>query len=218
MAICKGRHFRVLLLFLVFFILTYWYLLLSFEPEGKEPHVISPPATASEDKKRPFDPESELKKLDMLIQVGQGSADLFYDRGWVYAYMGEMEKAKEEYTCAIEIDKEYIDAYYNRGLLYMRQKEYERGIEDFSQAIALDPEMVDAYCNRGNAYLHIGEIAQALEDYNAALRLYPQDPQLYYNRAIIYLAMGDKGKAMEDFEKAAGLGNEMARDYLEQAS
>ncbi|MFC1866621.1 tetratricopeptide repeat protein [Thermodesulfobacteriota bacterium] len=166
---------------------------------------------------RVFDPDSELKRLNKLIELGMKNADVFYNLGWAHEYKGDLQRAEKDYTRAIEIDKSHVDAYYNRGIIYIRTKRYEKAVTDFSTAIKLKPDLVDAFCNRGNAYFLLGKTALTIEDYNAALRIAPKDPDLYYNRAVIYIAKGERRQAMEDFETAAGLGHDLAREYLDSA-
>ncbi len=63
----------------------------------------------------------ELKRLNNLIALDSQNANAFYNRGWIYVYKGEFEKAVEDYTRAININKRHTDAYYNRGLIYVSQ-------------------------------------------------------------------------------------------------
>ena len=165
---------------------------------------------------KPFDPEAELKRIDELLESGDRSAEIFYNRGWIYEYMDDLESAEEEYTRAVEVDREYVDAYYNRGLIYLKQKRYNQAVQDFKETVKLDPESVDALCNLGNSYLHLGKTELALESYGNALSLAPDDPELYYNRAVIFLARGEKNKAIRDLKKAANLGYEPAIEYLKK--
>ena len=152
--------------------------------------------------------ESELKKIDKLIKVGFETADIYYNRGWIYAKMGNYVAAKKDYSYAIELDNNHDDAYFNRGLIYLKEKKYEKAIYDFSQTIKLNPEMSDAYCNRGNAYLKKGKSRKALEDYNTAIGINGEDPDLYYNRGLIYQIMGKIKEADNDFRKAEELRHE----------
>jgi tetratricopeptide (TPR) repeat protein len=166
--------------------------------------------------KSSFDPESELKRLNDMIEKGIKNAVIFYNRGWIHEYKGDLDGAKEDYGRAIEIDGRYADAYYNRGLLYLRAEKYEEAVEDFSNTISLKPESVDAYCNRGNAYFRLGKTDLALKDYDSALKLDPEDPDLYYNRALIYLQKGEKPKALANLQIAARSGHKLAKKYLKR--
>ena len=167
----------------------------------------------SSDRDNSFSPETELKRLNKLIEAGGKDPGIFYNRGWIYEYIGSMEKARLEYTRAIEMDNEYADAYYNRGIIHMKQERFEEAVRDFNETIKLAPS-IDAYCNRGNSYLLLGKAKSALNDYNEALRIDSDDADLYYNRAVVYLLIGNKTDADRDLKKASDLGHEKARKYL----
>lgn len=156
----------------------------------------------------------ELKRINNLIALDDQNANAFYNRGWIYEYKGEFEKAVEDYTRALNIDKGHTDAYYNRGLIYIRQGKYRLAITDFGEVIKLKREDADVYNNRGNAYLQTNEFDSAFNDYNTAIRISPNDPDLYYNRGVVYRSRGEYGKAKQDFQKAADLGHKQARDLL----
>jgi tetratricopeptide (TPR) repeat protein len=163
-----------------------------------------------------LDFELEMKKLDSLLQLNDKNADAYYNRGWLYEYKGDPEKAAQDYTKAIELDKKLKDAYYNRGLLYARMKKYDEALKDFSEVIKQDPAAVDAYCNRGSVHFQMGKMDLALAEYEAALKISPNDADLYYNRALIYIAKGDKPKGMEDLKKSALMFHDKTRKEFPQ--
>jgi tetratricopeptide (TPR) repeat protein len=146
--------------------------------------------------------DSELKKIEILMKMGFENADMYYNRGWIYSKRGRDDLAKNDYTHALELDKNYADAYYNRGLIYMKEKRYPEAISDFTEAIKSDPGLSDALCNRGNAYLQTGQVEKALKDYNQAIAINDKDPDLFRNRAFIYRALGRFKDAEIDLKKA----------------
>jgi tetratricopeptide (TPR) repeat protein len=146
--------------------------------------------------------ESELKKTKILIKMGFENADIYYNRGWIYAQKGQYDLAKKDYSHALQLDKHLTDAYFNRGLIYLKEKEYPEAISDFTEVLRSNPVMSDAFCNRGNAYLQTGKVVNALEDYTRAISLDAKDPDLYYNRAFIYRALGRFKDAEIDLKKA----------------
>ena len=183
--------------------------------ESKLPTLASKPV--SKDKpvsEKPFDPEFEMTRLNNLIKMDKGNADAFYNRGWLYEYKGDLQKAEQDYIKAVKINKRHFDAYYNRGLIYIKMKKFEQAIKDFSEAIKLNPKALEAYCNRGNSNFQLNRTNLALKDYNAALEIDPKDADIYYNRAVVYHAKGEKAKAKADFQKAAERGHDRARKYL----
>ena len=52
-----------------------------------------------------------------------------------YHYLGQYERAIEDYDQALEINPQLAEAYNNRGLAYLGQ--YERAIEDYDQALEI---------------------------------------------------------------------------------
>ena len=191
------------------------------KPVTQKPKPAATTATASKQTKpapkKPLDSEMEMKltSLNNLIKLDKTNADAYYNRGWVYVYKGDLNKAEKDYSKAIENKKRNEDAYYNRGLVYIKMKKYQQAINDFSEVIKLKPKAVDAYCNRGNANFQLGKADLALKDYNAALKIDPKDADLYFNRGVVYLAKGQKNKSQADFKKAAQLGHKKAEKYLE---
>ncbi|MBW2609800.1 MAG: tetratricopeptide repeat protein [Deltaproteobacteria bacterium] len=218
----KGDHY-LLTLFIHLSILSFLtfgiYAALSLNSEVKAESKPSVPASKPVSKEKPapkktFNPEFELTRLNNLIKLDKENADAFYNRGWLYEYKGDLQKAEQDYTKAVEINKRHVDAYYNRGLVYIKMKKFEQAIKDFSEAIKLKPKSIDAYCNRGNSNLQLNKTDLALKDYDAALKIDPEDADVYYNRAVVYLAKGDEAKAKADFQKAAQSGHNKARKYL----
>ncbi len=173
-------------------------------PKQKISQIKKPPAKASAPVMT-ADYDAEIKKLNDLIKKDSKNIGAFYNRGWMNASKGEALKAIEDYSQAIEIDKEFGDAYYNRGLLYAKMDRNEQAVRDFTKAIEFDSRSFDAYCNRGNIYHKMGKADSAIRDYTEALKIKPNDGELYYNRGVAYMSMGKKSEAEADSKKAARL-------------
>ncbi|MCK4789264.1 MAG: tetratricopeptide repeat protein [Desulfobacteraceae bacterium] len=173
-------------------------------PRQKISKIKRLPAKATAPKKA-VDYDAEIKKVDDLIKKDSKNIGAFYNRGWMYASKGDVQKAIADYSQVIEIDEEFGDAYYNRGLLYAKMKRDEQAVRDFSKAIEFDSRAFDAYCNRGNIHFKMGKGDLAIKDYTAALKIKPNDGELYHNRGIVYLSIGKKSEAAADSKKAAQL-------------
>ncbi len=163
-------------------------------------------------------PEQEIKMLDELVKEDGNNAAALYNRAWLYASRNDFEKAVEDYTKAIQLDKGQADIYYNRGLLYLKMKKYDLAVKDFDEAITLNPRDADAYCNRGGVNNQLGKTDLAIRDYTEALKIRPNDTDVFYSRGVVHMSMGSKTKAIEDFKKAARMGHKKARESLKQAS
>jgi tetratricopeptide (TPR) repeat protein len=184
----------------------------SEKPEAAVPPVQTPFAVT-------VDFELEMKKVEALIRVNDKSAEAYFNRAWLYQYKGDMQKALQDYSKAIELDKGMKDALYNRGVLSAGMKKLEEALKDFSEVIRLDPSAADAYCNRGNIHYRMGKLDLALADYSSGLKADPHEADLFYNRAIVYLAKGDKSSATEDLKNSARLFHDRTRkEFPELAS
>jgi tetratricopeptide (TPR) repeat protein len=129
----------------------------------------------------------------------------YYNRGNVYRYKGDNDRAIADYNEAIGLDPKYAMAYDARGNAYTAKGDNDRAIADFSEAIQLDPKYAPAYDARGNAYTAKGENDRAITDYNEAIRLDPKFAVAFNNRGTAYLAKGENDRAIADYNEAIRL-------------
>ena len=75
-------------------------------------------------------------------------AYLALQQGNFLMLLGQIDKAEEAYSHAIELKPRYADAYNNRGASYFSEGEVDRAISDLNKSIELNPEFAGAYYNR----------------------------------------------------------------------
>ncbi len=121
--------------------------------------------------------------------------DAYIYRGIAYYGKGDIYRAIEDYSKAIELNPEHALAYNSRGIAYSNLKRYEEAIEDYSKAIELNSEYADAYNNRGNAYYKLEKYSKAKRDYNKAIKL---DQNFY----IAHANLGESLFMTEDYDNA----------------
>ena len=95
-------------------------------------------------------------------------AAAFYNRGSVYYYKKEFDRAINDFSRSIAIDDTDPGAFHNRGCAYMMKGQYYQAIEDISRSIMLDPRDPRVYCSRGSAYAQTGQLLKAAEDFRKA--------------------------------------------------
>ena len=91
-----------------------------------------------------------------------------YSRGVAYSEKGEVDRAIEDYTLALEFNSNFADAYHNRGYAYYEKGEFARATEDYNRAIQLKPDNVLYYKNRSMALLYLHEWEKAKADLTIA--------------------------------------------------
>ena len=127
------------------------------------------------------------------------------DRGLAFQQQGDIERAIQDYTRALELDPQYALAYYDRGTAYQQRRELGLAIADYSRAVALDPGHTDGFYNRGLAYLTSGQAELALADLTRVLASDPRYLGALQSRGVVYHLLGSYQRAIADFNAALAL-------------
>ena len=100
-------------------------------------------------------------------------AQIYYERGSVFAAMGHTHRSIEHFDEAISLDPLFAEAYFTRGMANIELGQLQRAIQDFDRALQISPMMAHAYVGRGRAYIALGMRLRALLDLTEAMRLNP---------------------------------------------
>jgi tetratricopeptide (TPR) repeat protein len=158
--------------------------------------------------------ELESVKLTRLSDSNNHFQSLIYSfQGFVYAGLGQYEKALDDLNRAIQLDPNRAPAYNRRGNIYQKLGQYEQALADYKRAIQLNPEDITSYNNRGNIYANLGQYEKALADYERVVHLNPDDAITYNNRGTTYHDMGQYEQAIADFNEAIRLNPDYASAY-----
>jgi tetratricopeptide (TPR) repeat protein len=127
------------------------------------------------------------------------SATAYNNRGLAYELNGEQDRAFDDFTKTLEIDKNYVEAYVNRGNIYLNKGDPDRAINEFNMALKIKPELVEAYSNRGIVYGLKGEYDRAIEDLTEAISINKNYISAYNNRGNVYYKKGEYTEAISDY-------------------
>jgi tetratricopeptide (TPR) repeat protein len=107
------------------------------------------------------------------------------------------------------------DHWYEKGALAATYGADKWAIKYFEKVVALDPQRSDAWFEMGVSYGELRWFDKAVEAIDKAIALKPDSGLYYYGRGRIYLLLGADSRALADFQRAADLGSEDAREYLQ---
>jgi len=90
------------------------------------------------------------------ITASPEQAKGYIKRGELYFLIHEFDRAMEDFSKAISLDKNHDDAYYWRGMALGRQGFVKDGITDLTVYITRNPDSSLAYTKRGVRYNLVG--------------------------------------------------------------
>ena len=88
--------------------------------------------------------KERIMEQKMTKEHNQECAETYYNRGLDHAKNGELKRAIEDYTKAIELNPNYADAYYNRGGAWLRLGEPEKAKSDLATARDMGSDAITA--------------------------------------------------------------------------
>jgi len=134
------------------------------------------------------------------------------NRGRVYAGLGRLDEALDDYAVVIREDPNHAEHYLERGNILRRLERFEEAFDDYGTALRLSPPFPEIYYNRGDLHAQVGDWEAALADFSYVLELDPDFVDAYVNRAGIRLDGGELEAALDD--AVAGLEREPDNPYL----
>jgi len=143
--------------------------------------LVASPALAESDRDwddcNADDPVRSLAACTRILLGGEEKkrALAYFNRGYVYKIMGDLDRAIADYNKAIRLEPKAAAPYYDRGVAYHAKGNLGRAIADYNKAIRLDPNSAPAYRARGLAYLYRGALGQALADVTQASEVEPKN-------------------------------------------
>ncbi|MBD2576736.1 tetratricopeptide repeat protein [Oscillatoria sp. FACHB-1406] len=152
---------------------------------------------------------------DLMGAIDLWSQAIDLDPNYAYAYnsrgslycdcLKDYQKAVNDFTEAIRIQKDESIFWANRGNAYSGLKQYEEALSDYTEAIRLNPNYASAYNGRGNVYNNLKYYQDALADCTEALHIHPNFNLAYNNRGNAYSGLKQYQEALSDYNRAIEL-------------
>lgn len=182
-----------------------------------------------------FDLGQHLHRAAMLIQQGQfepawvavhevlnadpRNAPAIQLRGLIYAQLGHMNEAAEDFRTAVAMTPADPVAHNNLGNALRPLGLWEESLAACERALALAPDYLDAQLSRANALLDLGRPEEAVAGYDRVLQRAPKDARALSNRGLALRSLNRADAAIESFRQAmaADPGNAQIRALAGQA-
>ena len=118
------------------------------------------------------DPDSDISEEELRSEI-------VFQHGNILMMFGQLDRAIESYSDAIDIYPRHASAYNNRGNAYVDKGEVDNAIRDFTEAIKLKSDVAEVYHNRGRAYTVKNDCDNAIKDFTKAIQLKPDYGEAY---------------------------------------
>ena len=126
-------------------------------------------------------------------------------RGIAYYEKGEIEKAIECFTLAIQVVPDWAYAYAYRGFLYGEQEVHDNAIADYAKAIEHQEDYDYAHIKRGESYFAKGDFENALKDCNEAVRIDSDNPRYFFTRGNVLLNLENCEDAISNYDQSIAI-------------
>jgi len=162
--------------------------------------------------------EQALSVLRDAERINPRYAPIFAQRGLVYAFLGQMDRAEEAFKRALALE----DTPEVRSALaevYLATGRLDEALEQYTKAVALAPKNQDLRVRYASALLLKGRPEAAAQVLEEGHKLKPLDAEGWYTLGQAYLALGrakEAGVALENALALAPLRFPAAYYYLGQ--
>jgi tetratricopeptide (TPR) repeat protein len=148
------------------------------------------------------DPQQYLQIVNKWIDESPTNPHAYYDRHFAWMHMGEPERALEDLTKAIELERETEPmSFLSRGQVYRHLGEYEKALKDYSRGEAINPTqwLEDAF-----GLLFQADTYARLGNETAALACCARLPNDFWTPGLNGAPRGSKGEIADKLRRIAG--------------
>lgn len=148
-----------------------------------------------------------ISDYSKAIKIDSAHSESLNDRGVLYADLGFINLAKEDFGKAIAVCPDCAEANSNLARIYSKENDTEKAIFYYLKAIESDPKLPVPYNNIALVYRKKSEFAKAIEFFDKAIEIDTFYYQAYRNKADLLYDMGKKKESCNILQKAMELGD-----------
>ncbi len=139
--------------------------------------------------------------LNQVIELHYNTPRAHLLKGYIYARLGEQEKAIQHFYNAIDINPSLEDAYLQLGLIFQKRKD-STAVSYYRNVLKINSKNRLALFGVGSYYQETEQWNEAIKAYTHLLQIYPSYADAYYNIGFIHIKLGLYDMASNDFSQA----------------
>jgi tetratricopeptide (TPR) repeat protein len=158
------------------------------------------------------DTKDALREYAILEQQNPQNAQLFNNRGLIYAQLGDADGAIAQYRKSIALDGTFEPAYINLANALFQQKKFTEARDAITKVLDLDPQSYVAWLNAGVMAAAVGDATSAERYFRIAIYCKYDCAEAFNYLGVLFMQMGDPpgktehvGEAVYCFKRAAEL-------------
>jgi tetratricopeptide (TPR) repeat protein len=121
---------------------------------------------------------------------GGENADSYHDEGLTAMVKGDLDRAVQFFSKAIQMDRSHVGAFHQLGRCYLRLGEAQRAVDILSQVLNHKPALVPARLDLGFALIALGNLDGAQEQFRAILSAHPENWRAHLGLAQVCFTQG----------------------------
>jgi len=141
--------------------------------------------------------EEASRVLEAALLTGPGMGRAYVLKGMIYEREGDIAKAEDEYTRALNYEPDSALALEMRAKALLKGGKPRKALEDINALVHLKPNEPEALLARARIHSKLEEYAPALADYFQVESLLPGDDRVRKERVLVYFRTGQPQKALE---------------------
>ena len=118
-------------------------------------------------------------------KISPSGPNIHNNIGAIYQQKGDLQKAIEEFSLAIQINPGYADAYHNLANTYQQAGMLQEAVDSYKKAIEINPNLWQSHQNLAAIYYNQGWYDLSLGEIKKALEINPNDPNLKQNMELL---------------------------------
>ncbi len=143
-----------------------------------------------------------VKQLSKAMEESPDNAELYYQRGQLYANQKFLNRAEDDFIDAVKRDSLNPLYHYVLGRTQYAMNQTKDAANQYEKALALKPDYTEVLIKLADLYFVVKEHPKSLELLNRGIKMDPSNAYLYHMLGMNYKEMGDTGRAIYHFQTA----------------